>query len=66
MSVPLLYKPEAAASALGIGRSKFFELVAAGEIETVQIGRSRRIPAEALTTYVDRLRADRPQRAGAA
>ena len=56
MSVALLYKPEAAAAALGIGRSKLFELIAAGQIETVQIGRSRRVPAEALTQYVDRLR----------
>ena len=56
MSTSLLYKPEAAAAVLGIGRSKRFELIAAGQIETVQIGRSRRIPAEALTQYVDRLR----------
>ncbi|MDP9165423.1 MAG: helix-turn-helix domain-containing protein [Actinomycetota bacterium] len=57
MSTALLYKPEAAAAALGIGRSKLFELIAAGAIETVQIGRSRRIPAAALEEYVDRLRA---------
>lgn len=55
MSV-LLYKPEAAAAALGIGRSKIFEIIAAGELETVQIGRSRRIPAAALDDYVARLR----------
>ncbi len=56
MSVALLYRPEAAAAALGIGRSKLFELIAAGHIETVQIGRSRRIPAQALEQYVARLR----------
>lgn len=56
MSAPLLYKPESAAAHLGIGRSKLFELIAAGEIETVQIGRSRRVPAEALEEYVARLR----------
>jgi len=56
MSAALLYKPEVAAAALGIGRSKLFELIAAGEIETVQIGRSRRVPAEALEQYVARLR----------
>ncbi len=48
MSAQLLHKPESAAAVLGIGRSKLFELIAAGEIETVQIGRSRRIPAQAL------------------
>ncbi len=52
----LLHKPEAAAAQLGIGRSKLFELIAAGEIETVQIGRSRRVPADALEDYVARLR----------
>ena len=57
MSVALLLKPELAAANLGIGRSKLFELIAAGEIETVQIGRSRRIPADALADYVARLRA---------
>jgi excisionase family DNA binding protein len=53
----LLYKPEDGAAKLGISRSKFFELIASGEIETVQIGRSRRVPAQALEDYVARLRA---------
>jgi excisionase family DNA binding protein len=52
----LLYKIEASAGALGIGRSKMFELITRGEIETVQIGRSRRVPAQALEDYVARLR----------
>lgn len=56
VSAPPLYKPEAAAAALDIGRSKLFELIAAGEIETVQIGRSRRVPAAALEKFVARLR----------
>ncbi len=56
MTSALLYKPEAAAAELGIGRSKLFELIAAGQIETVQIGRSRRVPREALEHYVARLR----------
>ncbi len=56
MSTSLLYEPEAAAAELSIGRSKLFELIAAGQIETVQIGRSRRIPREALEGYGRRLR----------
>ncbi len=52
----LLYKPEPAAAALDIGRSKLFELIASGQIETVQIGRARRIPRQALEDYVARLR----------
>ena len=54
----LLYRPEEGASVLGVSRSRLFELLAAGEVESVQIGRSRRIPREALVAYVDRLRAD--------
>lgn len=56
LSKSLLYKPEAAAAALGIGRSKLFELIAAGHIETVQIGRARRVPADALEAFIQRLR----------
>ncbi len=57
MAEPLLYRPEDAATALGIGRSKFWELIATEQIETVRIGRSRRVPAQALEEYVGRLRA---------
>ncbi len=62
----ILYKPEEAAAALGIGRSTLFELITANEIETVKIGRSRRVPADALTGYVARLRADQSTPVGAA
>lgn len=54
---PLLYRVEEGARTLGISRSRVFELIAAGHIETVQIGRARRIPAQALEDYVARLRA---------
>lgn len=54
---PLLLTPERAAERLEIGRTKVFELIAAGELESVKIGRARRIPAVALAAYVDRLRA---------
>lgn len=56
MTTSLLYKPEAAAAALGIGKTKVFELISSGQLETVRIGRSRRIPADALEAYVARLR----------
>jgi excisionase family DNA binding protein len=52
----LLYKPEDAAAVLGIGRSKVFELMATGALESVQIGRSRRVPRAACVEYVERLR----------
>lgn len=54
---PLLLSPERAAERLELGRTKIFELMAAGELESVLIGRSRRIPADAVESYVARLRA---------
>ena len=59
MSERLLLKPEEAAEVLGIGRSKLYELLAAGEIESVRIGSSRRVPMKGLHDYVERLRAGR-------
>lgn len=44
-----------AARALGIGRSKAFELVASGELPSVRIGRRRLVVAEGLHEYARRL-----------
>lgn len=53
----LLHSPEEAGVILSICRSRVFELMAAGTLESVKIGRSRRIPHQALVDYVERLRA---------
>lgn len=52
----LLLTPTEAARTLGIGRSKLYELLRSGLIESVLIGSARRIPSDALDAYVDRLR----------
>jgi excisionase family DNA binding protein len=44
--------PEEAARRLSVGRTTLFALIASGEIPSVKIGRSRRVPAEALNNYV--------------
>lgn len=54
---PLLLTVAQAAQRLGISRSLLYELLAADEIESITIGRLRRIPAEALTTYIQLQRA---------
>jgi excisionase family DNA binding protein len=59
----LLHSPEAAAELLDVGRSQMFELIGRGEIESIKIGRLRKIPADALTAYVKRLRADAAEQA---
>ena len=58
MSDPILLTPTEAARALGIGRSKLYELLQTGVLESVHIGTCRRIPTDALSDLVARLRAD--------
>ena len=57
---PLLLTVEEAAACLRLGRTRTFDLIARGEIESVRVGRSRRVPVEALDRYVAQLRAERP------
>ena len=52
----LLVTVDVAASLLSMGRSKTYELIASGDLESVAIGRSRRIPVDAIDDYVARLR----------
>ena len=52
----LLLTPTEAASALGIGRSKLYELLQTGELASVRIGACRRVPAEALHSFLLTLR----------
>jgi excisionase family DNA binding protein len=56
MTEPILLTPAEAARALGIGRSKLYELLQTGALESVHIGACRRIPADALADLVKRLR----------
>ncbi len=53
----LLTVPEAAAR-LSLGRSKFLELLYAGAIPHVRIGRAVRVPAAALEEWVARQQAE--------
>lgn len=45
-----------AAAALAIGRSKLFELLQEGALESVKIGRRRLICVESITAYVNSLK----------
>ena len=56
MPEQLLLTPERAADRLDVGRTTVYELIASGQLDSVKIGRARRIPAEALVAYVERLR----------
>lgn len=48
---------EEAARRLRIGRTLCFRLIGTGELESVPVGRLRRVPAAAIPEYVNRLRA---------
>ena len=52
----LLLTPVEAAQALGIGRSKLYELMSAGVVPSVRIGGCRRIASSDLSRLVTRLR----------
>lgn len=49
------------AQRLSIGRSRMFELISSGEVKSVKVGRSRRIPTAALDEYVAKLLAEQDQ-----
>lgn len=49
---PLTVKVETAMRMLGLGRTKFYELVGEGEIETIKVGKSRLVIFDSLQRFV--------------
>jgi excisionase family DNA binding protein len=54
---PLLLRPEEAAAALRVGRTRVYELIRTGELRSVKIGHLRRVSATALAEYLAHLEA---------
>ena len=52
----LLLTVEEAALRLGIGRTFLYRLIRSGEVESIKVGRLRRVPVECLPEYVAVLR----------
>jgi excisionase family DNA binding protein len=52
----LLLRPEEAARALGLSRARVYQLLATGELGSVKIGASRRVPTVDLQGFVQALR----------
>ena len=48
----LLLRPVEAAEAIGVGRSKIYELLARGELPSVRIGSSVRVPLDGLRDWI--------------
>jgi excisionase family DNA binding protein len=55
---PLLLTVEETAELLHIGRSKVFDLIRCRELDSVKIGRLRRVPQSAVHEFMTRLRAE--------
>lgn len=51
---PIAIPPKQAFAAIGVGITKGYELIAAGDLETFKIGRATRITTESLRAYVAR------------
>lgn len=56
MVTKLAYRADQVAEALSISPAAVYRLIRSGELESVQIGGSRRVPADALRAFLDRLR----------
>lgn len=55
MNTRLLYKVKEVAEMLGIGRSKAYDLIRAGDIPAVRVGSSLRVRGEDVLAYVESL-----------
>ncbi len=55
-----LLRAEEAAYELNVGRARVYGLIASGELRSVKIGGSRRIPREAVSEYIKHLQASQP------
>ena len=60
-----LLRVEEAARVLSLGRSKTYQLVLDGQIPSVSIGKSRRVPAAALQRWIERKAAEAEESAAA-
>jgi excisionase family DNA binding protein len=48
----LLLRPTEAAEILGFGRSRLYELLASGQLPSIKVGKSIRVPTAALEKWV--------------
>lgn len=47
---------------IGLGKSKTYELIASGEIPSVRLGKSLRVPSDALKRWIGELQANGHQK----
>lgn len=54
-NVPIMFNPRDTAKILSISRSQVYVLLRTGELESVRIGRSRRISQDQMIRYINKL-----------
>ncbi|HXG69800.1 MAG TPA: helix-turn-helix domain-containing protein [Gemmatimonadaceae bacterium] len=59
MAETLLLKPQEAADQLRVSRAKTYELISSGQIPSIRVGSSVRVPAGALREWISQQLADR-------
>ena len=57
----LLLRPTEAAEAIGIGRSKVYDLIASGDLPSIRIGGSVRVPVDELKAWIARQLSERQE-----
>ena len=50
----LLYRPVETAEAIGVSRSRVYELIAKGDIPSIKVGGVTRVPVDSLRDWVAR------------
>jgi excisionase family DNA binding protein len=55
---PKLLRVPQVMEALQLGRWKVYELIRSGALESIKVGRDRRVPADALDAFIAALRED--------
>ena len=53
---PLCVRVRDAARMIGIGRTKFYELISNGDVEVIKVGNATLIPTASLSAFVERQR----------
>ena len=59
----ILYRPSEAAEAIGVSRSRVYELIASGEIPSIKVGSVRRVPVRELLEWVAQRAEGAPEKA---
>ena len=58
MTDKILLRVDEAADRISVGRSYLYAAIQRGELETVKLGRARRVPVAALNEFIERLKAE--------